>query len=325
MKETEAEPTSHNPLLNSICDVPGIEVGHADDQAAKTGCTVVVPQTPAIAGVDVRGAAPGTREIEAIKPVRLINHCHAILLSGGSAFGLNAAGGVQQFLEEQDIGFDAGVVKVPIVPTAVIFDLATGDPSVRPDHNMGYAAMKAKSAKDDSCGCIGAGTGATVGKVTGIERAMRGGIGQASAYLGNGLFVGALAVVNAFGDIIDPSSAKIVAGARTASGEFLNTAHYLKKGIAPSSTAWSNTTLVIVATNAKLTKEEATKVAQMAHDGLARTINPVHTIFDGDITFALSCGDVRGNPMILGTVAAELTANSILRASRVSNQHPFQA
>ncbi len=313
-------PISYTPgPLNSLCDVPGIRVGHAQNLQARTGCTVVIPENGAVAGVDVRGSAPGTREIEPLYPVRLVPKVHAVLLTGGSAFGLDAAGGVQQYLEEKGIGFDTGVAKVPIVPAAVIFDLACGDSRIRPDRAMGYQAAQAAHDKDASVGLTGAGTGATVGKVMGPQSAMPGGLGQASEVVDGRLVVAALTVVNAFGDVIDPDSGDILAGARNETGEFVNTSQFLRKYGLRFSDPWSgNTTLCVVATNAELNKEEATKLAQMAHDGLARAIRPVHTIVDGDIVFALSCGKEKANSLLLGTIAAEVVSRSIVRAVQAS-------
>ncbi len=305
--------------LDGLCDVRGIRVGHAQNLQARTGCTVVIPEHGAVAGVDVRGSAPGTREIEALYPVRLVPKIHAVLLTGGSAFGLDAAGGVQQYLEEKGIGFDTGVAKVPIVPAAVIFDLACGDAKVRPDRAMGYQAAKAANDRDTSLGRVGAGTGATVGKALGPQNAMDGGLGQASEIIDGRLVVAALTVVNAFGDVIDPDSGEILAGARNEAGEFVNTSQFLRQYGLKFADPWSgNTTLCIVATNARLTKEEASKLAQMAHDGLARAIRPVHTIVDGDIVFALSCGEEKANSLLLGTIAAEVVSRSVVRAVQAS-------
>jgi L-aminopeptidase/D-esterase-like protein len=308
-------------LQKSICDVAGIKVGHAQHDDAKTGCTVIIPEHGAVAGVDVRGSAPGTREIEAIKPVRLVPTIHAILLTGGSAFGLDAAGGVQQFLEERNIGYDVGVAKVPIVPAAVIFDLSEGDPNIRPDKKMGYEAAASATSKPPREGRVGAGRGTTVGKVAGYAYRMKGGIGTASARLGEST-VGALVVVNAFGDIVDPNSGKIIAGARDPhSGRFLNSEEYLKThAVAPLFPIATNTTLAVVATDAHLTKEEAIKVAQMAQDGLSRAIRPAHTPFDGDLVFCLATGDKSGSVLSLGALAAELVAESIVRAVKIANQ-----
>lgn len=303
--------------LDALCDVPGIRVGHAHNVEAKTGCTVILPDGGAIAGVDVRGSAPGTREIELLRPVRLVPKIDALLLTGGSAFGLDAAGGVQQFLEERGIGFDTGVAKVPIVPTAVIFDLGIGDAQVRPDREMGYQAAAAAGPDDAENGAVGAGAGATVGKVLGMARAMPGGLGQASERIGEELVVAALVVVNAFGEIIDPASGKILAGARADDGSFVETLSIFRQNPGYFQRILGNTTLAVVATNAALDKQLVTKVAQMAHDGLARTIRPVHTMFDGDIAFALSCGEVPGDPTVIGAIGSELVARAVLKAVQV--------
>lgn len=305
----------------SICDVPGIRVGHAQNDGAKTGCTVIIPETGAVAGIDIRGSAPGTREVEALKPVRLVPQIHAILLTGGSAFGLDASGGVQQFLEERDIGFDVGVTKVPIVPSAVIFDLSEGDPKIRPDKQMGYQAAVNASSEPPEEGRVGAGRGATVGKVLGHEYCMKGGIGTASEKIGDEVYLGALVVVNAFGDVVYPDSGKIIAGAKDAKqNTFLNSEKYLAENQVEPFEAPTNTTLGVVATNAKLTKEEAIKVAQMAHDGLGRAIRPAHTPFDGDSIFCLSVGTAACNVMALGLVAAKLVSESIVRTVKIANQ-----
>lgn len=306
--------------LDSLCDVPGIRVGHAHDETARTGCTVILPEGGAVAGVDVRGSAPGTREIESLYPVRLVNRMHGLLLTGGSAFGLDASSGVQKFLEQQNVGFDVGVARVPIVPAAVIFDLAVGDAAVRPDKDMGYRAAAMARAEDASRGRLGAGCGATVGKVLGMENCMAGGVGQASEMLQGDVVIGALSVVNAFGDVVDPASGQILAGARAPDGSFADTLAVLRQQGAEFPQPWSsNTTLVVVATNAALSKEEITKVAQMAQDGLARAIRPVHSWVDGDIVFALSCGNKKANSLVLGAVAAEVVARSIVDAVRAAN------
>lgn len=304
--------------VRSICDVPGIRVGHAQDEIAMTGCTVVIPEHGAVAGVDVRGSAPGTREIEAIKPVRLVSEIHAVLFAGGSAFGLNAAGGVQQYLEENGVGFDVKVTTVPIVPTAVIFDLFEGDHKIRPDKQMGYQAAQNATQKHPGEGRVGAGTGATVGKVAGPQGSMNGGIGTTSEAV-QGVHVGALAVVNAFGDIVDPNTSQIVAGAVDETGAFLNSERHIRRHSEDVFRADINTTLAVVATDAKLTKEEVTKIAQMAHDGVARVTRPAHTPVDGDLIICLSIGNKKSNVLTLGSMAADVVAQSILRAVRASN------
>jgi len=307
--------------LNSICDVQGIKVGHAQDHQAKTGCTVIIPTEGATAGVDVRGSAPGTREIELLYPTRLVSKINAVLLTGGSAFGLDAAGGVQQFLEERGIGYDTGIVKVPIVPAAVIYDLAVGNPHVRPDKKMGYQAACNAQFNENAQGAIGAGTGATVGKFAGQPSAMKGGIGTCSCSIADKIVIGVLVVVNALGNIIDPATNETIAGARNLTdGSFLNPHDLLMKRAINPFAQLSNTTLGVIATNARLTKEEATKIAQMANDGLARTIYPAHTPFDGDILFALSTDNrFDADVMLLGTLAADLTSQAIIQAVKIAN------
>ncbi len=301
----------------SITDVAGISVGHFTDTRRPTGCTVVMAQDGAVAGVDVRGAAPGTRETDLLSPVNLVDTVHAVMLAGGSAWGLDAASGAMRWLEERGIGFDVRVGRLPIVPAAVLFDLLVGDASIRPDADAGYAACAAASARRPAEGNVGAGTGAAVGKIFGIDRAMKGGIGTASVTVG-GVTVGALIACNALGDVVDPDTALPVAGARTANGKkLLDTRRALLRGDAPRPLlAGTNTTIGVIATDAALTKVQATKLAQMAHDGLARSINPVHTMSDGDTLFALATGRAKTKPgmMVLGTMAAEATACATLRA-----------
>ncbi len=301
---------------SSITAVPGIRIGHVHDEDALTGCTVILPERCAQIGVDVRGSAPGTCEIEAVRTVRLVPCAHAILLTGGSAFGLDAASGVRRWLEEQGVGFDTGVVRVPIVPAAVIFDLGVGNPAVRPTAEWGYRACEASSREENHQGRVGAGMGATVGKVLGQERAMWGGLGMAAEVVGE-VTVGALAVVNALGSVVDPSSGRVLAGPRGEDGTPLDAARVLRGQVVfPFPT---NTTLTVVATDAALTREQATKIAQMAQDGLARAIHPAHTMLDGDIVFTLSVGDKQLDVNALGTVAADLVAEAIVRAVCVSN------
>ncbi len=301
-----------------ITDVPGLSVGHATDLQAATGCTVVLCERGAVAGVDVRGSAPGTRETDLLRPMTLVERIHAVLLTGGSAFGLAAADGVMRFLEERGVGYDVRVAKVPIVPAAVIFDLAVGSPLVRPDPAMGYAAARAASAGPVEEGTVGAGTGATVGKLGGHATAMKAGVGTWALRLPGDVVVGALAVVNAFGDVLDDRTGQILAGARDpASGRFLDTARALVGGARPAGPA-TNTTLAVVATNARLTKEQANKLAQLGHDGLARVISPVHTLFDGDTVFALSTGAADADPLALGAAAVEAVAEAVKRAVRLA-------
>ncbi|MGH2606075.1 MAG: P1 family peptidase, partial [Anaerolineales bacterium] len=266
----------------SITDVPGIQVGHADDPEALTGCTVVLCPRGAVGGVDQRGGAPGTRETDPLRPMHLVQQVHAVLLSGGSAFGLDAATGVVQYLEERGVGFDVRVARVPIVPAAILFDLALGRSTVRPNAAMGYDACRNASKDAPRQGNAGAGMGATVGKILGIELAMKGGVGTASAVLGGGALVGALVAVNAFGDVVDPKGGEILAGARSSrrgSRRFADSVAVMRRhGAGPllrfGRRRSGNTVIGVVATNAALTKEGANTVAQMAHDGIARAVRP---------------------------------------------------
>lgn len=305
-------------MLNAITDVPGIRVGHASDLEAKTGCTVILCEEGAVAGVDVRGTAAGTRQIDSLNPLHLVNEVHAVCLAGGSAFGLDAGGGVVKFLEEQGKGLDILTVRIPIVPTAIIFDIFFGDNKVRPDKEMGYqACLNCSSEKVDE-GSVGVGTGATVGKLFTTKQAMKGGVGTASARLPNGAVVGALAVVNAFGDVID-GKGEIIVGARAAedSGELVNSAERIKDGgVQREFLPGESTTLGVIATNCRLSKEQATKIAQMAQDGIARATDPAHSLFDGDVTFALSLGNKDADVNTIGRWGAELIAESIQRAVR---------
>ena len=303
---------------SSLCEVPGLRIGHAHDDAAQTGCTVILPSRPAVAGVDVRGSAPGTREIELLHPIRLVQEIHAIYLTGGSAFGLNGAGGVQRYLEEREIGFETGFAKVPIVPAAVIFDLGVGSATVRPDTEMAYRACQQANDSEAREGLVGAGRGATVGKIRGMQHCMRGGVGMVSWRHGE-VVVAALVVVNALGDIVDPKSGSIIAGAKDERGNFTDTCVFLKTHPFTPITPFSNTTLAVIATNARFNRSSLTKIAQMANDGFARAISPAHTFFDGDVVFMLSCGDETADVTAIGVVAAELTATAIVRAVQVSN------
>jgi len=297
-----------------ITDGGGVKGGHAHDEAAMAGCTVILAEEGAVGGVDVRGSAPGTREIEALRPVRLVDRIHAVLLTGGSAFGLRATEGVQRYLEEKDIGFATTAGKVPVVPSAVIYDLAVGDPSVRPDAAMAYKAANEASDAERREGRVGAGSGATVGKILGYDRCMRGGVGGASVKLASGAVVGALVVVNPLGDVVDPATGEIVAGARDDQDNFINTARFLMDTASLPGSPYENTTLAVVATTARLNKEGATKVAQMMQDGVARAVNPAHTMYDGDVSFVLSVGEEEADLNVVGTAAAKLVAESIVRA-----------
>ena len=307
-------------MNNSITDVTGIRVGHAQDWEAGTGCTAIIIEKGAVAGVDVRGGAPGTRETDLLDPVNMVQKVHAIYLAGGSAFGIDGASGVMEFLEGKEIGFEAGTVKVPIVPGAVIFDLNVGNPDIRPDREMGYQACLNADNKIIKEGCVGAGTGATVGKYYGISRCMKGGIGTASIQV-NDLVVGALVVVNAFGDIINPETGEILAGTLDREkNQFVHTNRLLTNPVSIDSDPFlQNTTLGVVATNADLNKAEAKRLSMSAHDGLARCISPSHTLYDGDIIFALSTGMVKTDINKLNALSAHVVSlaiqNAILKAS----------
>ena len=302
---------------DAITDVGGIEVGHHTDSRRPTGCTVIITRGGAVAGVDVRGAAPGTRETDLLHPSNLVDRVHAILLAGGSAWGLDAASGVMQWLEENNIGLPVGFGLVPIVPAAVLFDLPVGDARIRPDAAAGYAACVAASAHAPDQGSVGAGAGALVGKIFGLKRAMRGGIGTASITV-DGITVGAIVACNAVGDVIDPNTGQVLAGARTLDGKsLLNSRDALLAGMSPQPVlAGTNTTIGVVATDAIVTKAQAHRLAQVAHDGLARSINPVHTLSDGDTLFALGTGAAgkSAGMLLLSTLAAEVTARAVVRA-----------
>jgi len=302
---------------DTITDVLGIEVGHFTDTRRPTGCSVVIARAGAVGGVDVRGAAPGTRETDLLHPSNLVDQVHAVLLAGGSAWGLDAAGGVMRWLEEHGVGYAVQYGLVPIVPAAVLFDLPLGDPSIRPDAQAGYAACAAASRAAPAAGNVGAGAGALVGKLFGIERAMKGGIGSASVTV-DGVTVGAMVACNALGDVLDPSTGRVLAGARTEDGlALLDIRRAILAGETPRPLlAGTNTTLGVVATDAILTKAQAHRLAQAAHDGLARAINPVHTMSDGDTVFAMGTartGRTLGM-MQLATMAAEATTRAVVRA-----------
>ena len=305
--------------------VAGLKVGHRTLEMRPTGCTVVLAEGGAVAGVDVRGSAPGTRETDLLNPLNLVDQVHAIVLSGGSAFGLDAASGVMRYLEERKIGFPTAYGVVPIVPAAILFDLGVGDPKVRPGADCGYAAALSASSGAVEEGNVGAGAGATVGKMTGMDRAMKGGIGSAAITLPDGLVVAALVAVNAYGDVIEPATGRVVAGVRTADGRGLADARVLlRAGAAQRKPIGENSTIGVVATNAKLTKTQAAKVAQMAHDGLARAITPVHSLADGDTLFALATGTLAGEADVsrVGALAAEAVSDAVLRAVRAARSLP---
>jgi L-aminopeptidase/D-esterase-like protein len=303
--------------IGSITDVPGVRVGHFTDSRRPTGCTVVLFDDGAIGGVDVRGSAPGTRETDLLHPLNTVQQINAILLSGGSAFGLDAATGVMRYLEEHGKGYRAGRYTIPIVPAAILFDLGVGNGKIRPDADAGYAACRNASEKVEQ-GNVGAGAGATVGKMFGAGFAMKSGLGTASIKLADsGLIVAAIVAVNAVGDVMDHQSGKLLAGARNADGKGLrNSMASLISGSGSRGTAGTNTTIGVVATNATLTKSEVNKVAQMAHDGLARSISPVHTSMDGDTVFAAATGGLTSKADVsrVGALGAEALARAIKQA-----------
>lgn len=315
-------------LYNTITDVPGILVGHAQNNEALTGCTVILCEDGAVSGVDQRGGAPGTRETDALRPMHLVEKAHAVVLAGGSAFGLDAASGVMRYLEEKGVGFNSGVARVPIVPGAILFDLGVGRADIRPDVAMGLEACRAARAPAVEQGNVGAGCGASAGKILGQKQAMKTGLGTASIDIGGGIIVGAIVAVNCFGDVVDPASGQILAGARPlqngminigGSETFADTLQVMKSlagrtimGFA----ARQNTVIGAVATNARLTKEEVNKVAQMAHNGLAMSIRPAHTMYDGDTIFAMATGKRGGDVNIIGAFAAQVMAQAVVNAAR---------
>ena len=302
-------------MNSTLTSVPGIEVGHADDPAGLTGCTVVLCEGGAVGGVDQRGGAPGTRETDLLHPMHLVKKVHAITLAGGSAFGLAAADGVMQYLRERNIGYKTGKTRVPIVPAAILFDLAVGSSDAFPDAAMGYRACAAATGEPVAEGNVGAGMGCSAGKMLGPGHATKTGIGSAAVDLGAGLVVAALVAVNPFGDVVDEQGA-ILAGTRGRDGRFVNTLATMRSVTGRLALRVGGATVIgVVATNARLDKEQANKVAQMAHDGLGRTIRPAHTLFDGDTIFALATGQVRGSPTLVGAYAAEVVAAAIVRAT----------
>ncbi len=312
-------------MNGTLTDVEGLLVGHAVRPERPTGCTVVLAREGATAGVDVRGAAPGTRETDLLDPLNSVQQVHAVVLSGGSAFGLDAAQGVMAFLESEGIGFPVGQVRVPIVPAAILFDLGVGDSRIRPTAQCGHEAASRASRTPVPQGNVGAGAGATVGKLYGLARAMKGGIGSASLRLPSGVVVAALAAVNARGDVIDPATGRVVAGVRTADGRRLADARVLlREGLPAPIAPAENTTLGIVATNAALSKTQATLVARMAHDGFARAIVPSHTPSDGDTIFALATGVSAADADVglIGALAADVMAQAIVNAVRHAEPLP---
>ena len=297
-----------------LTTISGFRVGHGTDTNGCTGCTVILCPEGTVGGVDIRGSAAGSREMDALSPMHLVPHVHAVLLAGGSAFGLDAAGGVMRYLEEHGIGFDVQVTHVPIVPAAILFDLRLGDYRARPDAQMAYQACRRATSGPIEEGSVGAGTGATVGKLLGMPHATKSGLGTAAVELNGRLRVAALVAVNAFGDVRDPATSRVLAGMRTApeSREFAGTAAAMRRGTSPGGYR------AVVATNARLTKLQATKMAQVAQHGLVRTISPVHTTFDGDLVIGLATGEVEAEPNGVGLAAADVVAEAIVRAIKAA-------
>lgn len=318
-------------LHNSITDVPGILVGQAQDKDALTGCTVILCEAGAVGGIDKRGGGSSSRQSDALHLMHVVEQVHAVVLSGGSAFGLESSTGVMRYLEARGVGFDTRVARVPIVPTASLFDLGIGRSDVRPDAEMGFQACLNASSDPPQEGNVGAGTGCKVGAIMGIEQAMKSGIGTASVQLGDEIIVGAMVAVNPFGDVIDPESSQIVAGARSfqeggiepgSASYFADTLRVMETLVDQPSMGFrprENTVIGVVATNARLNKEQVNKVAQMAQDGLARTIRPAHTMMDGDMIFALATGEYPADVNIVGAYAAEVVAQAILRGVRAAS------
>ena len=307
----------------SITDVVGIRVGHFTDARRPTGCTVILAEEGAVGGVDVRGGAPGTRETDLLDPVNMVQQVHAIVLSGGSAFGLDTATGVMRYLEERSIGFDVRIARVPIVPAAILFDLGIGGrPGIRPDADAGYQACQAATSDRVPEGSIGAGAGATVGKMSvgspGTRTAMKSGIGNACFTTPDGLRVGAIVAVNAVGDVYDPDTGRVLAGARMPDGSgFVKVARRIREsGSLRLETPPGNTTIGVIVTNAGLTKTQASRVAQVGHDGLARAINPAHLQADGDTLFTMATGTWKSdvNLSLVSILAAEAVTRAIIRA-----------
>ena len=305
--------------LKGLTDIPGIRVGHVSDFDAVTGCTAILCEQGAVGGVDIRGSATGTQEIDTLSPGHVTDRVHGILFAGGSAFGLEAAAGVRRYLAGRKVGYAFGGQHIPIVPGAILFDLGIGKTNVHPNVAMGEAAAAAATTDAVKEGCVGAGTGATIGKLFGMARAMKGGVGSYTVTLPGGVMVSALVAVNALGDVRDPATAQIVAGARkdASSREFIDTAAQMLRGTVIGAPT-GNTTLAVVVTNARLNKVQTNKLAQFASLGMARTLNPVNTMADGDIAFALSAGALEADINVLGVAASEAVAQSILRAVRLA-------
>lgn len=301
----------------SITDIPGISVGHAQKEEGITGCTVILTgEEGAVGGVDVRGGAPGSRELALLSPEKLVDRVHGLFLTGGSAFGLDAASGVMEYLREKGIGFPTGIMPVPILPAAVLFDFLIGDP-VWPDGEMAYEAAKSAHGERVEMGSVGAGYGATIGKILGPKTMMKSGLGSSSCTLPDGIKVGALVVVNAFGDVIDPRDGCFIGGLYDRErGLFLDTVKVMEESQTKRDFTLQNTTLGVVATDAQLTKAQAVKLAQMGQSGLTQTLRPAHTMFDGDTVFALATGrrEEEVDLSLLGVLAAKVMVEAVLRA-----------
>lgn len=309
----------------TITAVAGITVGHRTLTQRPTGCTVVIAEKGAVAGVDVRGGAPGTRETDLLNPLNLVQQVHAVVLAGGSAFGLSTADGVIRYLEQKQIGFPYGGRVIPIVPAAILFDLTVGDASIRPGPDCGYAAARAATNAPVAEGNVGAGAGATIGKWLRSDRGMKGGIGSSAIQLRDGIVIGAIVAVNAAGNVVDPATGRFIAGGRTEDGRSIEDARALLRSRSPASAApGANTTIGVVATNATLTKVQAAKLAQMAHDGYARALYPAHLTVDGDTVFALATGTHVGPVDLdqIGALAADAVAEAIVRAARAATGIP---
>lgn len=303
-----------------ITDVDGIIVGHSQDYDAMTGCTVIICEEGASGGVDVRGSAPGTRETELFQADKTVDKVHAVVLSGGSAFGLDAAGGVMDYLEKKNIGFDVGITKVPIVASAVIFDLIIGDYKVRPDFKMGYEASQSASEEENRQGNVGCGTGATVGKILGPKNAMKSGLGSASIKVGE-LVVSAMVAVNSFGDIYDHRDNKQIAGVYDYdNNKLLNTVEIMKETNNPLKFTGTNTTIGVIATNGIISKAEGNKIAQMGHNGFAKSINPIHTTNDGDTIFTLATNKVQADVNLIGVLGQEVMSRAITNAMKSTKE-----
>jgi len=316
---------------NSITDVPGISVGQAQDFDGLTGCTVILCDTQTTGGMDQRGGASGTRQTDSLSSIRLVNEVHAVLLAGGSAFGLSSTDGVVKFLAEQNKGLDVGVARIPIVPTAILFDLSIGKSGVFPDPEMAYKACVEAGKNRPMEGNYGAGCGATVGKIRGLKYAMKSGIGTASIQINPELVIGAIVAVNAFGDVIDPAINQVIAGAlvenyhekpadQSIFADSVSVMSSLSEDGLPPFVRGDNTVIGVVAMNASLTKEQTIKIAQMAHDGLARTVRPSHTMLDGDTIFALATGGKAFDVNILGAFSADVVSRAIIQAVKAADR-----